>query len=56
MDTYNKLHSIIPLGDSRQDNLQQQISAESINEPDGKLQFLLPPYIKGYNLRHKKWF
>lgn len=35
---------------------QQYIIPESISDQDGKYQFLLPPYIKGYNLGLKKWF
>lgn len=56
MESYNKLHSNNIMSIAPQRKNHQRISAESINDPDGEYQFLLPPYIKGYNLRHKKWF
>jgi SpoVK/Ycf46/Vps4 family AAA+-type ATPase len=57
METYKKLHpSSNPSDESRRKHSEDCILAKSINETDGKYQFLLPPYIKGYNLRHKKWF
>ncbi|KAJ5454499.1 uncharacterized protein N7458_005455 [Penicillium daleae] len=36
--------------------MQQRISAKNINDQDGISQFLLPPCIKGFNMRHKKWY
>ncbi|KAJ6037117.1 hypothetical protein N7540_001396 [Penicillium herquei] len=52
MDSYKKLHFSTPEFSTGLKN----ISPATINNPDGKYQFLLPLHIKAYNLRHKKWF
>ncbi|KAJ5713103.1 uncharacterized protein N7483_010284 [Penicillium malachiteum] len=53
MDTYRKLH---PAQRESSAGLKHNINAAAINDPNGKYQLLLPLNLKGYNLRHKKWF
>lgn len=51
MESYNKLHLTGPSGVS-----SPTVKPESINDQERVYHLLLPPSIKGYNLRRKKWF
>lgn len=60
LKTYQILHkSDAPQRRSRQDNLSHVLprkAMENDHPPDVNFEFLLPPKIKGFNLRTKKWF
>lgn len=54
MNTYRKLHP-----DSKSHDMEANLNAETMTNdqpPDEQFQFLLPPRIKGYNLRRKIWY
>lgn len=60
LKTYQILHkSDAPQHRNRQGNLNYVLprkAMENDDPPDGNFEFLLPPKIKGFNLRTKKWF
>ncbi|KAK7714996.1 hypothetical protein SLS64_003692 [Diaporthe eres] len=60
LKTYQILHkSDAPQRRNRQGNLNYVLprkAMENDDPPDGNFEFLLPPKIKGFNLRTKKWF
>ncbi|KAJ5291366.1 hypothetical protein N7478_000617 [Penicillium angulare] len=53
--TYGVLHSIVALFYGSNNRLDADAMA-SDSPPDDQFKYLVPPTIKGYNLRRKKWF